>query len=1709
MNWLGELVQKEVVPEDSVLSLGCGIMEDVEGLVCSRFIGVDIYRPYIDLLKKKLPRYDWILADLRNYQLKENCCDVILALDVLEHLEYGEALNLLKRMQTAARKKVVIYTPAEFHDNVTEDGKGEKKDVFKWLNEEQISPYRGLGVNPHQAHRCVLTEEELQDLGFVTSTENVDGNIFGIWTKPEATSRSVRSQQKKGNRKSKTKKAGSPAQKKPFFTVVIPTYNQAQYLGPALESLFAQSFSDWEAVVVNDGSTDNTAEVMEEYAAKDQRIRLFHKENGGVASALNVGIREARGEWICWLSSDDLFEPDKLEVHFRAIQENPEIKFFHSHWYLLLEENGQKIAPGLWLDIPPDEFQVSRFLLANYVHGNAIAVHRTVFDEVGLFDERFRQGQDYDMWLRISARFVSKYIDRRTCVTRIHPGQTTNSFYEGGVLDSTRSAIGFLNRHRFEEIFPLLNLHREEDAKKALIEAIEISSQPEAFMYRAAFIPALIDRAVEWLSNRCPKKFLPKLSYLTDSLLKNLQSLGLPPEIERCLNRLKLKQNFVYQRYSFLNEMLKYTDELIEAGFQKKALDLERYTQRIWTQVAELSDEIKPFIPKLLGHPREPAFTDLAHRDIREWEIVPLSRDLETVQHRLLLHCPACDTDFRFVAEFEFARDSQQTTLICPNCKKGYRFSDRDIDRYFLEKNEGVADIENTGKTAEPRVAFVIRDADVLGGGTRIAFRQVDWLVQLGCRVTVFSNSQAPSWRKLSGAFQQVADYREIPPAQFDLVVVHTIFDIPKLMLNFPIQRIVLLCQGYEGYHYGRGFAEMRSDKYLFDKLHALPFKTIVVSEHLRDLFQKKFHRKSFYIPNSIDHTVFRPDFHRSKTEHSIVFIGNPFHQLKGFNMLGKTINVIQSSQYAMEDLTLYLVSNLSGVTEELVREKISDRLQCKLDVRQNLSRKAVADLLRKAGVVVCSSWYEGFSLPVLEAMACGTPVITTNNMGAESFVKDGQNGAVVTYGNVREFGEKIIDALINPQKYRNQVLNAAETALEFNLQNSFRHFTEAYQALLGTSFDENRLKQTGKQFVRLTGEMDKIKAEIQKRRKAVSANQSTKRTPLVSIVILTFNQLSYTRKCLESIEKYTRDVKHEVILVDNASKDGTVPFLKKWVKKHPHSRLIVNSENRGYAGGNNQGIKAAHGDYVLLLNNDVEVTPGWLSRMVRVMEQFPELGIVGPMTNYIAGPQKDETSTYTTNEGLLEHARIRAEKYSGKAREAAKIVGFAMLVKKTVFESIGVLDERFGRGNYEDDDFCLRASLKGFKLAIVLDSFIHHYGSKSFHGNNIDYEQSLKENNRVFLEKWKEIQPAHPIYLTHLLERSRFDEEEGNFSAALESIRQAFVLAPGEREIHWRYLELLELTGDEEAYARLLIDYVQKYPKDADGLNKLGVFRWTKQQFREATELFEQAAANNGSHIEHLKNLADAYLVLEKFDRAVQLLIFIMQKFPDDFEAYEKMANLYVENGDYQSAVELVQKYLETHPEDEYAASMSALLKVPELYIAFKLINQGEFDTAAGLLEKYLEKNPRDEVARLGLGSILFNQGKFEQAESLCRQVLQDSPRQEEAVFYLAKIFLITQKSDAFGQLLAENEPLFQNSLLLRKVHIEYLLALEKEREALKNAETLVKKFPRDAEAHVLTGTLKFKTGAAAAARHHFQEALKIDPTNELARENLLAIAM
>jgi GT2 family glycosyltransferase len=214
---------------------------------------------------------------------------------------------------------------------------------------------------------------------------------------------------------------------------------------------------------------------------------------------------------------------------------------------------------------------------------------------------------------------------------------------------------------------------------------------------------------------------------------------------------------------------------------------------------------------------------------------------------------------------------------------------------------------------------------------------------------------------------------------------------------------------------------------------------------------------------------------------------------------------------------------------------------------------------------------------------------------------------------------------------------------------------------------------------------------------------------PLISIIILTRNGLHYTKLCIESIVRNT-EPNYEFIFIDNGSTDGTVQYLKTV----QNSTIITNKENKGFAGGCNQGLKIARGKFIVLLNNDTVVPIGWLSRMIWWLEKDPAIGIVGPKSNMVLSEQAIQPVAYNPRnlEQIEQFAAQWSKKWFRTGYKVSRISGFCMVFRKELVDIIGGFDQRFFPGNSEDIDFSIRTRISGKKLWVANDIFIHHDGN-------------------------------------------------------------------------------------------------------------------------------------------------------------------------------------------------------------------------------------------------------------------------------------------------------------------------------------------------------------------------------------------------------------
>ncbi len=256
----------------------------------------------------------------------------------------------------------------------------------------------------------------------------------------------------------------------------------------------------------------------------------------------------------------------------------------------------------------------------------------------------------------------------------------------------------------------------------------------------------------------------------------------------------------------------------------------------------------------------------------------------------------------------------------------------------------------------------------------------------------------------------------------------------------------------------------------------------------------------------------------------------------------------------------------------------------------------------------------------------------------------------------------------------------------------------------------------------------------------------------MLSIIILVFNQHDMTYECIQAIRETTQDC--EIIIIDNGSDPAFKPPFTGFID----FVVIRNEENKGFPAAVNQGIRAAKGDVIVLLNNDVIVTPGWAEKFISALSaervEVIEFGrppytvpagqnfsIVGPVTNYCAGMQHVQVSSYHNKEELNQAAFEWAESIGNEIQEVNFVIGFCMAFKKALFDEIGEFDESMWPCSGEEVDFCFRAREAGHRVGIVTGVYLHHEGSRTFQdmekAGQINYQEICRKCDEHLAKKW------------------------------------------------------------------------------------------------------------------------------------------------------------------------------------------------------------------------------------------------------------------------------------------------------------------------------------------------------------------------------------
>jgi len=234
-------------------------------------------------------------------------------------------------------------------------------------------------------------------------------------------------------------------------SIIIPFYN-CSYIQFALESALHQTYPHIEVIVVNDGSTQHT-EKIEPYLPY---IQYIEKQNGGTASALNEGIAQSKGEYVCWLSSDDVLDHKKVEIQLTYMKQRG-ARFSYTNYYTI-DSSGSIISEPLGIFIEERIQFIRRLSKGNIVNGCSVMIHKEVFQQVGLFDELLPYTHDYDLWLRIVQYYDVHYISDSLLFYRVHKEMGTKK-HQANIRRELKS---LLNKHRI----PMKQLLQREQQNK-------------------------------------------------------------------------------------------------------------------------------------------------------------------------------------------------------------------------------------------------------------------------------------------------------------------------------------------------------------------------------------------------------------------------------------------------------------------------------------------------------------------------------------------------------------------------------------------------------------------------------------------------------------------------------------------------------------------------------------------------------------------------------------------------------------------------------------------------------------------------------------------------------------------------------------------------------------------------------------------------------------------------------------------------------------------------------------------------------------------------------------------------------------------------------------------------------------------------------------------------------------------------------------------
>ncbi len=1481
-------------------------------------------------------------------------------------------------------------------------------------------------------------------------------------------------------------------QKQLKFSVIIPTYNRSDILKLCLERLAAQDFpkDQFEVFVCDDGSTDNTAQVVNAFKAPFA-LEFITQKNAGPATARNKGIRRATGQYLLILNDDALLEPNALKLHDESHAARPGEKISVLGLFALLPEYQAKpfgyMAQNSGVLFWYNRMKPGQLYDYNHFYTCNISVPRQAVVEVGMFDEDFNgpAAEDIELGLRLE-KAGYKVLYRPEIIAWHHHEITPRSFckvhqvrgYGAVTLKWKHPALPFYNNidnnidEKMVEIWRRLDtsLQEEADAAVRALEALEATWQETA------------DR-------RYFDEFVVKMHNYANVLQEYYSKKGIlsSPLLPKILARQKAARaalpliSVIIPCYNYG----RFLTETVESVLNQTYPNFEVIIVNDGS-----TDNTKEVGEKLIAdHPQHRI--RLINQENSGQPAISRNSGIKQAAGPYIL---PLDGDDKLAP----AMLDKCMTLLLKNPGLAIAYTDRrdfgGVDQIVKAGDYNFEKLREANQISH--CALYKKEVWEKVGGYRSNVKGVeDWDFWVAAGALGYFGQRIPEplfWyrRHDTGVYQEVlANYEE----KFAAVILNNASVYPEKNIRWAQNRLLT-----------KPAASGSKNPVLVSVVIPTYNRPQMLAEAVRSVLNQTENNIEVIVVNDAGQPV--EEVLKSFKEPRLRLVTHPVN--KGLAASRNSGIAVASGKYIalLDDDDLFLPEHLQTalgvlsvqhpvvytdawrVTWQKLNEtyvEIDKRVPYSMDFERNkllLGNISPVNCFVFDRLLAIKAGLFDESLSTLEDWEFW---IRLSGLAAFRHIPQATvqvnwrtDGTTMTSSRQQEFSKNRETIYKRYQKELKQIPNVQEILDEFNAIWS------------------------------------------QDARPVPVSDQ-----PLVSLIMLTLNALEYTQKAITTILKYT-DTPYEIVIIDNGSSDGTVDYLKNLAGSHSQIRPFFNSQNTGFAAGNNQGVAAARGEYVFLLNNDVLVSAGWLENMLNAVRMDEQIGMAGPLTNSISGFQRVAEVPYTDETGFHQFAASMQQRYGGRISPRRRLAGFAVLLKKSVYEQVGGLDTRFGTGNYEDDDLCLRVRAAGYSLVVHEGTFIHHYGSQTFKANRMDILHSLNEKGSLFKEKWPQVDYEELLEMKNPLfeQIDGWNNEglkllgQGQNEAAEEIFNRSLREFPLSAEALFGLTMIARSRGLRDEAWRHILKLLKAHPKHAAGLNQAGLLAFEEGQTGQAQQWFAAAITHAPDFTDAQRNYGQVLIESGEYEKGVQVFQQILQRQPQDIQTLLIMANLNLEADRLPEVRRLARQVLTVDLTNAPALQLLAYLNSleesdpfalakeyhPDLLAANQLLMSGKIEEAGDAYKNLLQVEPGHPAFLYGLSLVCRLTGQKEESGKYLNAVLASAAEFVPALQDMGLLMLEEGRLEEALKYFTRVVELNPDSNIARQYLSDVFLELGRFQEGLDIILRSLSDHPDDVNTLLRVGKIHWEAGKKEIARGYFEKVLALDAQNPMAHEFL-----